>query len=406
LSKKFSIQFTTDLDGCDGSERIVLIRHNPSHPSKSVVNFGCGSVALRLCGEGAFVEVAPSTNNMNREELRKRLESDAARSNAEMASGSWWHSIDLGNGVITEGVHPIEELRDNFRYFKLPEDLRGKSLLDIGCWDGFYSFESERRGARVTSVDCWRPENFFRAHRALDSQAEFHELSVYDVTREHLGAFDIVLFLGVLYHLRHPLLALEQVCEVTREFAIIETHVIDNIYQSQNPVMEFYEFDELGGQYDNWWGPNVECLTKMARSAGFARVELLRMEQTRATIKAHRRWNDKPATQSSHLRIRDCFNAVTIDRRFPRRGRHAFAAILMEGLPENARRWELRVEIGGFGANPIYAGPSGNPDHAGLTQINVPVPPGLEMGETDLCVWHQTELSNSVRIDLIEGTQF
>lgn len=343
---------------------------------------------------------------MNAEELRKKLEHDAVRSNAEMAAGSWWHSIDLGNGVITEGVHPIDELRDNFEHFNLPDDMSGSTMLDIGCWDGYYSFEAERRGARVTSVDCWRPENFFKARAALGSEAEFHELSVYEVTKERLGAFDIVFFLGVLYHLRHPLLALEQVCEVTRDFAVIETHVIDNLYDARNPVMEFYEFDELGGQYDNWWGPNVECLTKMTRSAGFARVELLRMEQTRATIKAFRRWNDKPSLPSPRLQIRDCFNGVTIEQRFPSRGRHAFIAILVEGLPQQTMRWDLRVEVGDFGAHPIYVGPSGNPEHAGLTQINVPVPPGLEIGPTNLCVWHETELSNSVEIELIEGSPF
>src|SRR5215813_8745660 len=297
---------------------------------------------------------------MNSDELRKKLKENAVTANAEMAAGSWWHSIELGNGVITPGVHPIEELRGNYALFNLPDDLSGRSVLDIGCWDGFYSFEAERHGASVTSMDCVRPANFFRAREALRSGAEFHELSVYEVTKEGLGSFDIVLFLGVLYHLRHPLLALEQVCEVTRDFAVIESHVIDNIFPAEHPLMQFYEFDHLGGQYDNWWGPNIECLTQMARSAGFARAELLKRDQTRATIKAFRRWNDKPAQASSQMssgvRIRDVFNAVTIERHFPRRGRHAFVMILVEGLPAIARRWELRVEIGGFGAHPIYIG--------------------------------------------------
>jgi tRNA (mo5U34)-methyltransferase len=346
---------------------------------------------------------------MNTEGLREKLKDNAGAANAEMAAGSWWHSIDLGGGAVTRGVHSLEELRGNYGLFALPDDLSGRRLLDIGCWDGFYSFEAERHGARVTSVDCWRPENFFKARAALDSRAEFHELSVYEVTKEKLGSFDVVFFLGVLYHLRHPLLALEQVCEVTRDFAVIESHVIDNIlpdWPGGHPVMEFYEFDQLGGQYDNWWGPNVECLTQMARSAGFVRVELLRREATRATIKAFRRWNDKPSADSPALRVRDAFNAVTIERRIPRRGRHAFAAVLVDGLPADARRWELRVEIGGFGAQPIYLGPSGNPAHAGLTQVNVPVPPGLDVGKAAVCAWHEGKLSNEFEIELTEGVQW
>ena len=343
---------------------------------------------------------------MNNLELRQSIDQVASAQRAELAAGSWWHSIDLGQGVVTRGVHSLEHLRDNYARFNLPDDLSGKTLLDIGCWDGFYSFEAERHCARVTSVDCWRPENFFKAREALNSQAEFHELSVYEVTKERLGSFDVVFFLGVLYHLRHPLLALEQVCEVTRDVAIIETHVIDDIFPTDHPVMEFYEFDELGGQYDNWWGPNVECLTRMARAAGFARVELLGRESTRATIKAHRRWNDKPSQVSPALRIHEVFNAVTIDYRFPRRGRHAFLALMVEGLPQQAQRWEVRVEIGGFGVHPIYVGPSGNPEHAGLTQINAPAPPGLDIGKANVCVWSEGRLSNDFEVELNEESQW
>src|SRR2546425_135288 len=83
------------------------------------------------------------------------------------------------------------------------------------------SFEAERHGAEVVAIDCWWPEKFFLAHRALNSRVAFHELSVYELSRERLGAFDIVLFLGVLYHLRHPLLVLERVCEMTHETAVI-----------------------------------------------------------------------------------------------------------------------------------------------------------------------------------------
>lgn len=347
---------------------------------------------------------------MDSTELRQKLLDDAQQSNQEMAAGSWWHSLDLGQGVVTPGVHSLDELRDNISHFKLPDDLAGRSVLDIGCWDGFYSFEAERRGGRVTSVDCWRPENFFKAKAALHSQAEFHELSVYDVTKARLGAFDIVFFLGVLYHLRHPLLALERVCEVTRDFAIVESHVVDKLHAApdalMNPVMEFYEFDELGGQYDNWWGPNAECMARMLRSAGFARVELLRQEATRATFKAHRHWNDFPANVEPTLRLAEMFNAVTIKPELPRTGRHAFLAVLVEGLPAHAQRWDTRVEIGGFGVHPIYVGPSGDPAKAGLTQINAPLPPGLELGTATVRVWHAGQRTGDGMIEVIEGTQW
>ena len=73
-------------------------------------------------------------------------------------SDLWWHSIDLGNGLVSPGVHSLEELQSLYRSLNLPEDLSGKSLLDIGCWDGFYSFEAERHGAKVTAVDCCQPK--------------------------------------------------------------------------------------------------------------------------------------------------------------------------------------------------------------------------------------------------------
>ena len=100
---------------------------------------------------------------MNDELLREAVNRSGRAQHAEILEGKWWHSIDLGNGQVTSGVHSLEELQDNFRHFGLPEDLRGARVLDLGCWDGFYSFEAERRGAKVVAVDCWTPENFFRA---------------------------------------------------------------------------------------------------------------------------------------------------------------------------------------------------------------------------------------------------
>ncbi len=343
---------------------------------------------------------------MSNRELREHVTQTGVEQNQMLLDGSWWHSIDLGGGLVTPGVHSLAELQNLYRSMELPDDLSGKTLLDIGCWDGFYTFETERHGAQVTAVDCWRPGNFFAAREALKSKAGFHELSVYDIAKEKVGASDIVLFMGVLYHLRHPLLALERVCEVTSDFAIIESHVIDKMRAGDEPAMEFYEFDELGGMYDNWWAPNVECMAQMTRSAGFARVELLYQSDTRAAVKAYRKWNDKPASISPSLIIRDVINATTYDHYFPRQGRQSFLSIWIEGLPRTARRWDVRVEVGGFGIHPAYVGPPGDPELSALMQINAPMPPGLELGKAAVQVWHSGELSNAFQIDLVEGAQW
>ena len=333
--------------------------------------------------------------------LRDKLDQVGAEQRDAFNSSGWWHSVDLGGGVITPGVHKIEELRDNYARFNLPDDLTGKRVLDIGCWDGFYTFESERRGAQVVSVDVWRPENFFKAHRALGSKAEFHEMSVYQINRDQLGSFDIVLFLGVLYHLRHPLLALERVCEVTNEVAVIESHVIDNIMTTPRPIMEFYEIDELAGQYDNWWGPNATCVSKLIRSAGFARHENLRSEPTRAVVKAYRHWERQGS--NSTLRIKEVINAVTLDRYFPRRGRKSFLIIRVEGLPGNANRENVQAQVGRLGITPYEVGHGADSANSTITEVRIPVPPGLIAGATNLQVFFENQKSNEFEINITDN---
>ena len=99
--------------------------------------------------------------------------------------------------------------------FPIPEDLRGKRVLDIGAWDGWFSFEMERRGAEVLAIDNWDNPRFHEVRRLLNSRVEYRQMDVYDLTPARIGRFDIVLFFGVLYHLKHPLLALERVCALT-----------------------------------------------------------------------------------------------------------------------------------------------------------------------------------------------
>jgi len=326
----------------------------------------------------------------------------------ELLTHGWWHSIDLGGGRITPGARKIDELREHYACFNLPDDLTGKRVLDIGCWDGFFSFEAERHGAEVVAVDCWRPEKFFEAHSILNSRVEFREMSVYEITRDKLGSFDIVFFLGVIYHLQHPLLALQRVCEVTGEIAVIESHVIDGILDTARPVMEYYENDELGGQYDNWWGPNTDCLIRMARTAGFVRAEVIRREPARSIIKTHRNFADMPTESTPSIQVVDIVNAFTFDHSFPRRGRRAFLQIWADGVPKQATRENTRVVVEEFGAAPIYVGQVEGIETESECRmiINFPVPPGLGTGPVLVWMFCEDQVSNQFQINLSEGGEW
>lgn len=335
---------------------------------------------------------------------REAIAKQASRERAAMDSGSWWHSIELGSGYVTPGAKTLEELRENYASLELPENLDERRVLDVGCWDGFYSFEAERHGAQVVAIDCFRPENFFKAHSALKSNVAFREMSVYELSRKQLGTFEVVLFLGVLYHLRHPLLGLERICEVTRDFAIVESHVTDDFFATSRPLMEFYEFDQLGGQYDNWWGPSSECLVQMVRAAGFARVELLRRESTRAMIKAYRNWELNPSLESSpSIFVSAAFSPVTWNREVPTTGRNAFLGMYAKGLPEEMTRESLRIHVGGFSIGPHFVGDS---QYSGYKQINLPVPPGLDPGTTTAWIERGSQRSNETEVQLVEGQEW
>jgi tRNA (mo5U34)-methyltransferase len=195
---------------------------------------------------------------------------------AEVEAIRWYHTIDLGGGVITRGIDdtPLRLAR-----LDLPESLAGLSVLDIGAWDGFFSFEAERRGAaRVVAADhfSWHgggwgsKAGFELARRTLGSSVEDIDIDVMDVSPERIGQFDVVFFLGVLYHLRHPLLALERIASVTRSLLILET-VVDMVGISR-PAAAFYPARELNNDPTNWWAPNLPGLHGLLEVAGFTSV--------------------------------------------------------------------------------------------------------------------------------------
>jgi tRNA (mo5U34)-methyltransferase len=191
----------------------------------------------------------------------------------------WFHSIDFGNGIVTPGSIPIAVLNAQADIY-FGHGLAGKSFLDIGCWDGFNSIEAMRRGARrVLATDhfawtprCWGDRRAFDLTRAhLAPNIEVMDIDLPDLTPERIGQFDVVLFAGVLYHLRHPLQELERVAKLALSELIVETHLDAMDYA--RPAMVFYPGAELNGDDTNWWGPNRACVEAMLRDVGFGRVE-------------------------------------------------------------------------------------------------------------------------------------
>jgi tRNA (mo5U34)-methyltransferase len=192
-----------------------------------------------------------------------------------VAAHRWYHTIDLGGGLVTRGT---DDSPYRLAQVDLPQSLAGKSVLDIGAWDGFFSFEAERRGAaRVVAADYyswhgtgWGTKEGFRiARQALNSRVEDVDIDVMDLSPERVGTFDVVLFLGVLYHLKHPLLALARVASVCRDLLILET-VVD-LEGIDRAAIAFYPERELNNDPTNWCGPNHAAVHAMLRTVGFSR---------------------------------------------------------------------------------------------------------------------------------------
>lgn len=229
------------------------------------------------------------------------------------SSATWFHSLDLGNGVITEGMKSRSQLEHELHALRLP-DLRGKSVLDIGAWDGYFSFTAERLGARrVLALDhymwsldvpavmkhwreCkerglvprpyhetryWQPlelpgkRGFDIAHKALGSNVEDRVDDYMEMDLSQIGTFDVVLYLGVLYHMESPLEALKRVASVTGEVAIIETEAVAFPRHEHQAVCEFFPTNELNGDVSNWWAPNEKALEGLCLAAGFQRLDIL-----------------------------------------------------------------------------------------------------------------------------------
>ena len=219
-----------------------------------------------------------------------------SRHDAEIAAlGPWFHNLHLPDGRVTAPDHPLGD----FPAFKwrrieraIPLDLRGWTALDIGCNAGFYTFELAARGARVTAIEPdgryldqarWAAERF-----EVTGQIEFRQSSVYDLARAD-ESWDLVLFMGVLYHLRYPLLALDIVGRVVGRLLLLQTLTMpgerriepprdlalserERLTEPGWPHMAFLE-RRLAGDPSNWWAPNAAAVEAMARSSGLEVLE-------------------------------------------------------------------------------------------------------------------------------------
>jgi tRNA (mo5U34)-methyltransferase len=219
----------------------------------------------------------------------------------------WYHKIELPGGIITPGWAPIDAAK-----YAIPDDLTGKRVLDIGAWDGYWTWEALKRGAaEVVAIDdfsdClgqlkdhgkWETFDICReafgftemlsggswrnAHGQTVSRVE---TSIYAVDAKVLdGRFDVVFFFGTVYHLKHPLLALEKIAAVCTGELFIESAILDDYspyrggsigsgYPNNDMVTEFYPGKQYGGNASNWWVPTLQCLAAQVESVGFSGVK-------------------------------------------------------------------------------------------------------------------------------------
>lgn len=292
----------------------------------------------------------------------------------------WWHSFVLPDGSQIQGVNTLEGQKHRLAQFPIPQDLRGKRVLDIGAWDGWFSFEMERRGAEVVAVDVWDNPRFRLMSQWLRSNADYRIMDVYDISPSTVGRFDIVLFLAVLYHLKHPLLALERVCSVTRGLAAVDSFILKEEHHpgadvGGRPIIEFYESDEFGGQTDNWVGPSLPALLALCRTAGFARVELQTVLEHSAAVACHRTWGDYIDPAKPVPELTAVFNNPRAGINFSS-GRDEYVTVLFHSPEIDLGRDDVQPQISGFGTKPIFVG--WHPD--GIWQANFKLPPGLEAG--------------------------
>jgi len=204
--------------------------------------------------------------------------------------GPWFHNLHLLDGTQTAPDHFLGDF-PSFKWRQLepvlPRDLHGWRALDIGCNAGFYSFELARRGAQVVGIDhdprYLEQADWAARHYGLEDRVSFSKMDIYDLAQID-QTFDLVWFMGVIYHLRYPLLGLDIAARKTVRLMVFQTLTMPGMETMDNtadcgiddrsmmcdpgwPKMAFIEHS-LAGDPTNWWAPNHACVEAMLRSSG------------------------------------------------------------------------------------------------------------------------------------------
>jgi tRNA (mo5U34)-methyltransferase len=189
----------------------------------------------------------------------------------------WYHRLELAPGLVTPGVNDSSHVLSRLDALGLPRDFAGLRVLDLGCRDGFFSFEAERRGAAtVIGVDYAEAActGFPIAAEILGSAVEFRRLNLYDIDPEKLGTFDVVFFLGLLYHLRDPLLALDRIRAMQKPGGLlyVETQLATDplVLGASTPLWQFFPGASLAGDATNCWGPNLAGLAAAVEASEYS----------------------------------------------------------------------------------------------------------------------------------------
>jgi len=218
-----------------------------------------------------------------------RCDVDREKIEALINKYDWYQKISLGHGLFTPAAGGDSQAK--LEMLQLPDSLAGKSVLDIGCNEGFFSFEAERRGAaHVLGIDYnpSKQEKFEVVKKVLGSKAESRVMSLYDLDPETTGRFDVVLLLAVFHHLRYPFLALDKIAAVTNEVAIME--VVEAVPTKGSPLAAFVR--RVGSHGELRMLPTRELLLEILERAGFSRVEIVGAHSHQPTVRSSRKMYD------------------------------------------------------------------------------------------------------------------